>query len=528
MPNIKRSCRELAATPVPVAQYLRMSTEDQQCSIENQREKILAYAIRHNFAITHTYEDAGKSGVVVKYRRGLKGLLQDVIGGKADYKAILVYDVSRWGRFQNPDEAAHYEFLCESAGIPIHYCAEQFENDGTMPSSLMKALKRTMAAEYSRELSVKVYDGQKRFAQMGYHIGGTGLYGLKRMAVSLTGQKRYLLLRGERKHVTTHHIVLVPGKKSEVRWIRFIFRAAAYEAKTCAQIAKELTRRKARFLPGHKWNHEVVWRILRNPQYAGYSVWNRTTQKMHARKISNPPSRWIVKANAFTPIVDDRTFKFAQKMLDKRRTVMQSDNVVLAKVKKLLANKGELSHSIIKKARGLFRPGQYYIRYGSYFKLYELVGYKPPPLRVKSQRRAKAIRVVRNSLLEKVQQLFPEHVKIIRPSRSGRKVLEVDSRFLVSVYICRQFLRTSGMRRWMLKAVPHERQNIAMICPVDLDSEEIGGYYIRPPIGNSLRKQRYLHEDDPWLRAGRKLKDLGEFYGTTMSLVAECRHPPKS
>jgi hypothetical protein len=56
------------------------------------------------------------------------------------------------GRFQDTDEAAHYEFLCKRSGVPIHYCAEPFANDGTVPSSILKTLKRTMAAEYSREL----------------------------------------------------------------------------------------------------------------------------------------------------------------------------------------------------------------------------------------------------------------------------------------------------------------------------------------------------------------------------------------
>ena len=83
---------------------------------------------------------------------------------------ILVYDVSRWGRFQDSDEAAAYEFLCKNAGIPVHYCAEQFSNDGTQPSSIMKALKRTMAAEFSRELSVKVFDGHKRLALRRYRL----------------------------------------------------------------------------------------------------------------------------------------------------------------------------------------------------------------------------------------------------------------------------------------------------------------------------------------------------------------------
>jgi DNA invertase Pin-like site-specific DNA recombinase len=120
-----------AAVPVPAAQYLRMSTEDQQYSIANQRSQIQEYAQQHGFEIVRTYEDPGKTGVIIKKRKGLSALLKEVVNGEAQFKAILVYDVSRWGRFQNPDEAAHYEFLCASSGIPLHYCAEQFTNDGT-------------------------------------------------------------------------------------------------------------------------------------------------------------------------------------------------------------------------------------------------------------------------------------------------------------------------------------------------------------------------------------------------------------
>src|SRR5882672_2594503 len=177
---------------IPAAQYVRMSTDDQQFSIANQETRIRDYAAGRGYTIVRTYSDPGRSGVAIKHRHGLRELLKDVISGNAEYRAILVYDVSRWGRFQNPDEAAHYEFLCENAGIPVHYCAEQFSNDGTMPSSLMKALKRTMAAEYSRELSTRVYDGQKRFAEMGFRLGGKDLYGLRRMVVTINGQRRFV------------------------------------------------------------------------------------------------------------------------------------------------------------------------------------------------------------------------------------------------------------------------------------------------------------------------------------------------
>src|SRR3954470_11763405 len=147
---------------IPAAQYLRMSTDHQQYSTQNQAQGIRQYGESHGFAVTRTYSDPARSGLSLKNRPGLRKLLQDVAGGNTDYKAILVYDVSRWGRFQDTDESAHYEFLCRQSGIQIHYCAEQFENDNSLLTSLCKALKRSMAGEYSRELSMKVFAGQER------------------------------------------------------------------------------------------------------------------------------------------------------------------------------------------------------------------------------------------------------------------------------------------------------------------------------------------------------------------------------
>jgi DNA invertase Pin-like site-specific DNA recombinase len=193
---------------VPAAQYLRMSTEHQQYSLENQSTTIQGYAESHEFEVVQTYSDSAKSGVVLAHRSGLRQLLQDVVAGAARYRAILVYDVSRWGRFQDTDESAHYEFLCKSAGVPVHYCAETFANDGTLPSLIMKALKRTMAGEYSRELGVKVLAGQKHLARLGFKQGGVPGYGLRRMLVSATGTPKQELEAGERKSITTDRVIL--------------------------------------------------------------------------------------------------------------------------------------------------------------------------------------------------------------------------------------------------------------------------------------------------------------------------------
>ena len=73
----------------PVAQYLRMSTEHQQYSPENQSASIRRYAEGHGFTVVRTYSDPAKSGLSLKNRRGLRDLLQDVTGGNTDYKAIF-------------------------------------------------------------------------------------------------------------------------------------------------------------------------------------------------------------------------------------------------------------------------------------------------------------------------------------------------------------------------------------------------------------------------------------------------------
>ena len=57
--------------------------------------------------------------------------LNDAKLKESGFDTILVYDVSRWGRFQDPDEGASLEFACRQAKVEVHYCMEQFVNDGS-------------------------------------------------------------------------------------------------------------------------------------------------------------------------------------------------------------------------------------------------------------------------------------------------------------------------------------------------------------------------------------------------------------
>jgi DNA invertase Pin-like site-specific DNA recombinase len=135
---------------VRAAAYVRMSTDFQEFSPENQLAAIKDYADRRGFEVVRVYEDAGRSGLRADNRPGHQRLMNEIQSGQADFEVVIAYDVSRWGRFQNADESAFYEYLCSKAGVLVHYCAEQFENDGSMVSSFVKSMKRLMAGEYSR------------------------------------------------------------------------------------------------------------------------------------------------------------------------------------------------------------------------------------------------------------------------------------------------------------------------------------------------------------------------------------------
>ena len=90
----------VGVTRFRAVEYVRMSTEHQQYSTENQSDRIREYAARRGIDIVRTYADAGKSGLRIDGRHSLQKLIRDVESGTADFQVILVYDVSRWGRFQ--------------------------------------------------------------------------------------------------------------------------------------------------------------------------------------------------------------------------------------------------------------------------------------------------------------------------------------------------------------------------------------------------------------------------------------------
>ncbi len=365
-------------TFIRAAQYVRMSTERQDYSITHQKATIATYALERGYRIVQTYEDAGISGVTIEKRAGLRQLIEDVITGSAQFDTVLVYDVSRWGRFQNPDQSAHYEFICSEAGVRVEYCAEPFENDGSPASSLIKQLKRTMAAEYSRELSEKISLVKRGLSREGYWQGGAPGFGLRRQSVARDGRPVAVQEYGEWSARGGGRTRLVPGPIAEIETVRRMYRLFLRHDGTYSAIARRLNEEGILGENGAVWSLPRVRQVLTNEKYVGCLVTGRSHDYLGRRIHKVPRREWIRVEGALEPIVSKQLFGLVRRKVEARR-LRVTDAEALADLRRIFDLKGKLSEYIIA-SRGKWSMLTYVRRLGGLPEMYRLLGHVMPPI----------------------------------------------------------------------------------------------------------------------------------------------------
>ncbi|VTU29887.1 recombinase family protein [Variovorax sp. PBL-E5] len=362
---------------IRAAEYVRMSTDHQKYSILNQSALIHVFAETNGMEIVATYADPGKSGLTLRSRPGLSQLLTDIVAAKIDFEVVLVYDVSRWGRFQDADESAHYEFICRRAGIRVIYCAEQFGSDDHPLASVLKALKRAMAGEFSRELSVKVAAGKARIASLGYRVGGIAGYGLRRQVLEDGHARGMLLRKGQLKYLQTDRVTLVPGPAEEIAIVGRIYRDYIYLRKGELQIARALNAEGHSFF-GKAWSRHLVRTILTNEKYIGVNVLGRTIQRLATPNVNNPPENWTRFEGAFVPLVGRDLFEAAARV-----RLFNVKNYTEAELLQALAvalkREGKLSVEIIEADPDLPSASTFGHRFGGVTGAYERLGFVVAP-----------------------------------------------------------------------------------------------------------------------------------------------------
>ena len=268
------------------------------------------------FEIVRTYEDAARAGLRLDGRLSLRSSLPTSRSGRADFDVILVYDVSRWGRFQDADESAYYEYICRRARrrCPLLRRAirERRQRDFHDAQRLEAIL---MAGEYSRELSVKVFHGQCRLVELGFHQGGAAGFWAAPHAPrpERTAERRVwpaASIRASRPIASSS----CPGPPEEieiVRWMYLAFRGRRQDRiGDCQGIERTQACRPTSARP---WTRGTVHQVLTNEKYVGNNVYNRFRSSSKRSACSTRADMWIRANGAFEPIISSGSVRWGPK-----------------------------------------------------------------------------------------------------------------------------------------------------------------------------------------------------------------------
>ncbi len=494
---------------IRAVQYLRMSTEHQKYSTENQSDIIAEYAERNGMQVIRTYADEGKSGLKIEGRNALKRLIANVESSQADFEVILVYDISRWGRFQDADESAYYEYICKRAGIRVIYCAEQFDNDGSPISTIVKGVKRAMAGEYSRELSVKVFTGQCRLIENGFRQGGTAGFGLQRMLIDEHGNKKGRLKHGEYKSLQTDRVILIPGPAHESEIVTMIYKKFVFDGLSELEIAKLLNDRGILTDLKRPWTRGSIRQMLTNEKYIGNNVYNRSSFKLKVKRVKNPPEMWIRSDGAFEGIVDNQLFYQAQGiMLERYRRF--SDEEMLDRLKYLYRKHGKLSGILIDDTEGMPSSAAYRSRFRGLVRAYRLIGYTP-------ERDYQYIRI--NQFLRKMHKDIVTDVIHQIQDLGGiverdkcTDLLTINDEFSASIVVARCWQTSAGSLRWLIRFDLGLSPDITVALRMDVANSVPMDYYLLPLMDLEIERLRLAEYNGVHLDTFR-FDNLDFFFG---------------
>lgn len=490
------------------AMYVRMSTDHQKYSTENQAEVIKTHADRTETDIVAVYEDSGKSGLTIEGRDDLQRLINDVQSGNADFTVILVLDVTRWGRFQDADESAYYEYICRRAGKDVEYVAEQFTNDGSPVSTIIKSVKRSMAGEYSRELSGKVFGGQCLLIEKGYKQGGPAGFGLRRMLIDEHGQPKGVLKRKERKSLQDDRVVLIPGPQEEIEIVQWMYRAFTEEGMNETDIMHSLNNRGILTDLQREWTRSTVHQVLTNEKYIGNYLFNRVSFKLKKRRVHNPPEMWVRNKGAFTAIVEPKYFYEVQRIIHDRSKKL-TDEEMLDLLKVLQEREGWLSGMIINETEGMPSSTAYTYRFGSLRRAYQLIGYSPSYdyrfVEVNRRLRELHAEIIKDTIA--TIEGFGGAVKYDQ----SNDLLTINNLLKASIVICKCYQSQAGSYQWKIHFDTSLRPDITIAVRMDEKNERPLDYYLLPALDVEQPHIRLLEHNSLALDAYR-FDDLEPFF----------------
>lgn len=298
--------------------YYRHSAEDkQENSVAIQRTHVHRFANQHTLEIIHEEADEGISGLLAK-RPGFERIFRDWVENPdaPSFEYILVYDVSRWGRFQDQDQAGHYVYLCKKHNKEVIYVSQGFpDQSNRLFSSLEISIQRYMAAEYSRQLSEKVFHGCVKVSQQGFSAGGPAVYGMARQLLDSHKKPVRILKAGEHKQIANERVTFTPKNDVTTETVRKIFHLFVIERSSLEDICIYLNRVGVLSANGREWDKRKIVKVLQEEAYIGTRIYNKTWGRLKQKQFRNLRSEWVIVPNAFDPVIHKDLFDSAQERL---------------------------------------------------------------------------------------------------------------------------------------------------------------------------------------------------------------------
>lgn len=461
------------------AMYIRMSTELQVESPENQEHAIRAYADKYGIEIVEAYADLGVSGMTAEKREQFQALLNDVEQGHNAYNIVLYLDESRWGRFVDSREAEYYRMRLERKNVVCQSCDQPLTLASNIAERIITLLRDESASDYCRQLSQKVYSGQCNLIMKGYRQGGPAGFGLRRMLLDESGKPKQELAVGQRKSLQTERVILIPGPQTEqekIRWIYDQFIAGIREN----QIAEQLNTEGWKTDFGRPWTRGTVREVLSNEKYIGNNLFNRRSGKLKSKTRDNPESEWVRKEGAFRPVIEAERFYIVQGII-KERNIKLSDSELLERLSRLQSQKGRLSAMIINESEGMPPSSLYSHRFGGLLRAYRLIGYMPERdfRYVEINRKLREVHSdVMADILAGIETLCGRQIAVDPET----DLLELNHNLFISIVISRCLRTLSGNFRWKIRFDAGLQPDITVAVRMDASNEKIYDYYILPSL----------------------------------------------
>ena len=302
--------------------YCRVSTErqagEQFTSLTDQANAITSLATKLGVAVGRWYRDEGASGATVEKRPAFRALLSDCAQHPRDLRQpgyVLVLNDSRFGRFDDPDQAAALRFQLKQHGWIVRFAEGDELQDPTF-RSVIRSLGSAQASEYRRSIIRNARRGTRGTAEQGYWAREAP-FGYRRRVVFPTGSERILdigVLKAPNEKIS---LAIHEQEAATVRW--------AFETYASGHASLSILKRgfEERH-PGRTWSRQTIRLMLMNRTYTGDVIGGMRTKDEHGREVRNGAESVYGKTNAHPAIVSHELFEKTQTRFGRNRKFLRS------------------------------------------------------------------------------------------------------------------------------------------------------------------------------------------------------------